>query len=72
MNDLIRPSLYGAYQQILNCTRRDGTEKVDIVGPVCESGDFFAKDRDISITEQGDCICGDVGRSLLHGHGVAL
>ena len=54
MNDLIRPSLYGAYQQVVNCLRRDGTEKADIVGPVCESGDFFAKDREITITEQGD------------------
>lgn len=56
MNDLIRPSLYGAYQQVANCLRRKGTEKADIVGPVCESGDFFAKDREISVTEQGDCL----------------
>lgn len=54
MNDLIRPSLYGAYQNVLNCTMRDGKEIVDIVGPVCESGDFFAKDREISSTVQGD------------------
>lgn len=54
MNDLIRPSLYGAYQRVVNCLRRDGTETADIVGPVCESGDFFAKDREISTTVQGD------------------
>lgn len=54
MNDLIRPSLYGAYQEILNCERREGTEAVDVVGPVCESGDFFAKERDITYTEKGD------------------
>ncbi|MFA6217231.1 MAG: diaminopimelate decarboxylase [Candidatus Omnitrophota bacterium] len=48
MNDLIRPSLYGAYHQIVP-TRTDNrsliTEKADMVGPICESGDFFAKDR---------------------------
>jgi diaminopimelate decarboxylase len=54
MNDLIRPSLYNAYQHILNCVRRDGSEVVDVVGPVCESGDFFAKDREVSVSEQGD------------------
>lgn len=54
MNDLIRPSLYGAFQNVRNCVRRNGTEVVDVVGPVCESGDFFAKDREISKTQQGD------------------
>ncbi len=54
MNDLIRPSLYNAYQHILNCVRRDGSEVVDVVGPVCESGDFFAKDREITVSAQGD------------------
>ncbi len=54
MNDLIRPSLYGAYQNVLNCIKRDGEEIVDVVGPVCESGDFFAKDRKITLTFQGD------------------
>jgi diaminopimelate decarboxylase len=56
MNDLIRPSLYGAYQEILNCERREGTETVDVVGPICESGDFFAKDRDLPASEQGDVL----------------
>lgn len=54
MNDLIRPSLYGAFQNCFNCRQRNGVETVDVVGPVCESGDFFAKDRDISISEEGD------------------
>ncbi len=54
MNDLIRPALYGAYQHILNCTMRDGGEVVDVVGPVCESADFFAKDREISPSGEGD------------------
>ncbi len=56
MNDLIRPSLYGSYHRVVNCRLREGSEKVDVVGPVCESGDFFAKDRDITPTKQGDCV----------------
>ncbi len=46
MNDLIRPSLYQAYHKILPVTIKKGQIKsYDIVGPICESGDFFAKDR---------------------------
>ncbi|HDP81303.1 MAG TPA: diaminopimelate decarboxylase [Spirochaetes bacterium] len=56
MNDLIRPSLYDAYQRIVNCEHRDGVETVDVVGPICESGDFFGKDREISTTEEGDLL----------------
>ena len=45
MNDLLRPALYSAYHKIEAVTDTKGQErKVDIVGPVCESGDFFAKD----------------------------
>ena len=45
MNDLLRPSLYNAYHKIETITKSKGPlRKVDIVGPVCESGDFFAKD----------------------------
>ncbi|HIP55317.1 MAG TPA: diaminopimelate decarboxylase [Sulfurimonas autotrophica] len=45
MNDLLRPSLYNAYHKIEAITENKGPlQKVDIVGPVCESGDFFAKD----------------------------
>jgi len=49
MNDLIRPSLYDAYHQILPviATRRSH-QVVDIVGPICESGDFLAKDREMA------------------------
>lgn len=50
MNDLIRPALYDAYHKILplrmTMDERRGT-KVDVVGPICESGDFFAKERNI-------------------------
>ena len=46
MNDLIRPALYDAYHEIALLKKRNGKkEKVDVVGPICESGDFFAKDR---------------------------
>jgi len=58
MNDLIRPALYGAYHNILplHSTQYSvrGTEKVDIVGPICESGDFFAKDRRLPRLKEGD------------------
>ncbi len=47
MNDLIRPSFYGAYHEILTVRKNKKTKfrKVDVVGPVCESGDFLAKNR---------------------------
>jgi len=56
MNDLIRPALYGAYHQILPLFKSDlkGKEKVDIVGPICESADFFAKDRVMQKVKEGD------------------
>ncbi len=58
MNDLIRPSLYGAYHQILplqsTAYGRQSTEKVDVVGPICESGDFFANGRMIPLVKEGD------------------
>jgi diaminopimelate decarboxylase len=57
MNDLIRPSLYQAFHRILPVKRRI-TEKVktDVVGPICESGDFLAKDREIQPSKQGDLL----------------
>lgn len=55
MNDLIRPSLYGAYHEIVPVERKNReTIIADIVGPVCESGDFFAKERKIEMVQQGD------------------
>ncbi|MDZ4164357.1 MAG: diaminopimelate decarboxylase [Smithellaceae bacterium] len=55
MNDLIRPSLYSAYQFIQPVIRRAGEEIVaDIVGPICESGDFLAKGRRIPRLERGE------------------
>ncbi|WP_028485855.1 diaminopimelate decarboxylase [Thiomicrorhabdus chilensis] len=57
MNDLIRPALYQAYQEIVAVTpRTDGTEaKWDIVGPVCETGDFLGKDRQLNL-KPGDLL----------------
>lgn len=50
MNDLIRPALYQAYQVIEPVIRREGkTEIYDVVGPVCETGDFLGKDRKLVI-----------------------
>ncbi|MGC9128311.1 MAG: diaminopimelate decarboxylase [Acidithiobacillus sp.] len=57
MNDLLRPSLYGAWHEIWPLERRSGPEEpMDVVGPVCESGDFFAKARPLP----GDLREGDV------------
>ena len=69
MTDLIRPALYGAYHEIVpvvqNVVRnkevqsKDSSavrETVDVVGPVCESGDFFARDRELPRVEEGDLL----------------
>jgi diaminopimelate decarboxylase len=57
MNDLIRPALYGAYHDILPLRRREGgTARVDVVGPVCESGDFLARDRELPDVMPGDLL----------------
>jgi len=57
MNDLIRPALYGSYQAIQPVTQANGEKIVaDVVGPICESGDFFAKDREISRPQRGDLL----------------
>ncbi len=55
MNDLIRPSLYGSYQQIQPVTRRNRDEIIaDVVGPICESGDFLAKGRQLPAMERDE------------------
>jgi len=57
MNDLIRPALYGSYQGIEPVVPREGPSfTADVVGPVCESGDFFAKDRDLPAVAPGDLL----------------
>lgn len=55
MNDLIRPSLYGAYHNILAVERKKRVDTfADVVGPVCESGDFLAKEREMPGVKQGE------------------
>ncbi len=59
MNDLIRPALYDAYHELQPVAeaRLDAPrETVDVVGPICESGDFLAKDRALARTEEGDLL----------------
>lgn len=57
MNDLVRPSLYGSYHQILPVTKHGReTQVVDVVGPICESGDFLARDRGLPMVQQGDLL----------------
>jgi diaminopimelate decarboxylase len=70
MNDLIRPALYQAHHEILPVTQNPKAEPtvVDIVGPVCETGDFFARDREIPEVREGDLVAildtGAYGMSL--------
>ena len=60
MNDLIRPALYGSYHEIVpvegSSTSKNRTEKMDIVGPVCESSDFFVQDREMPELRAGDLL----------------
>jgi diaminopimelate decarboxylase len=57
MNDLIRPALYGSYQAIQPVVENRAQRIVaDVVGPICESGDFFAKDREIPRPQRGDLL----------------
>jgi diaminopimelate decarboxylase len=72
MNDLIRPALYHAHHEILPVTRDPQAESrsatIDVVGPVCESGDFFAHDRKMPLVKEGDLLAildaGAYGMSL--------
>jgi diaminopimelate decarboxylase len=58
MNDFLRPSLYEAYHEIvpLRLSEEDLRERVDVVGPICESGDFFARDRELPEANEGDVL----------------
>jgi bifunctional diaminopimelate decarboxylase / aspartate kinase len=70
MNSLIRPALYGAHHEILNLTRLDdlATEVVNVVGPICESGDQLGSDRLLPPTQEGDVLllatAGAYGRAM--------
>jgi len=62
MTELLRPSHYGAYHRIQAMHHHDETKRVDVVGPVCESGDFLALDRELDDVQPGEflVVC-DVG-----------
>ncbi|PZN34559.1 MAG: bifunctional aspartate kinase/diaminopimelate decarboxylase [Proteobacteria bacterium] len=70
MNSLIRPALYGSHHEIFNLTRLDepATESVNVVGPICESGDQLGADRLLPATQEGDVLliatAGAYGRSM--------
>jgi diaminopimelate decarboxylase len=55
MNDLIRPSLYGAFHRIAEVVPHNRpSRKTDVVGPICETGDFLAQDRDLPGVQAGE------------------
>ena len=56
MTDLIRPALYQAYHKIENITSDEAMETYDVVGPICESSDVFAKQTELNSTKRGDLI----------------
>jgi diaminopimelate decarboxylase len=73
MNDLVRPSLYGAHHEIVPATPRKSSEGthggvMDVVGPICETGDFFARERELPAVAPGDLMAildaGAYGMSL--------
>ncbi|HZC43967.1 MAG TPA: diaminopimelate decarboxylase [Acidobacteriaceae bacterium] len=70
MNDLLRPALYQAYHSIVPLRRQEKRSSVvvDVVGPICETGDFFARDRELPAVDSGECIAlldaGAYGMSL--------
>jgi len=69
MNDLIRPALYNAHHEIVPVKPTGGSRGVfDVVGPICESGDFFARDRELEEPQPGDVLAildaGAYGMSL--------
>ena len=57
MNDLVRPSLYGAHHEIVPVSRASRESEItDVVGPICETGDFFARDRKLPLVSEGDLL----------------
>ena len=50
MNDLMRPAMYGAWMRIVECERGQGAPQLfDVVGPICESGDWLGRDRALAV-----------------------
>jgi diaminopimelate decarboxylase/aspartate kinase len=68
MNSLIRPALYGAYHEIVNLTRLDEPPEqlVNVVGPICESGDILGHDRLLPATHEGDVLL--IANTGAYGH----
>jgi diaminopimelate decarboxylase/aspartate kinase len=70
MNSLIRPALYGAHHEIRNLTRLDepANQRVNVVGPICETADQLGADRWLPPTQEGDVLliatCGAYGYSM--------
>src|ERR1035438_210273 len=70
MNDLMRPSLYGAHHEIVpvSLDTNSALTVVDVVGPICETGDFFARNRELPGVQEGDLLAildaGAYGMSL--------
>jgi diaminopimelate decarboxylase/aspartate kinase len=71
MNSLIRPALYGAWHDIFNLTRIDeaASEIVNVVGPICESGDFLGHDRSLPVTHEGDVLL--IANTGAYGHAMS-
>jgi len=78
MNDLIRPALYQAYHEIVPVKRSRSSRQIiaDVVGPVCETGDFFARDRELQPLKRGDLVAildaGAYGMSLASNYNSRL
>ena len=56
MNDLLRPSLYDAHHEVLPVREGGAVARADLVGPVCESGDYLARDRELPDAQEGDLL----------------
>src|SRR5690606_21670221 len=71
MNSLIRPALYGAHHEILNLSRLDqeATAVVNVVGPICESGDQLGTDRLLPPTQEGDILL--IATAGAYGHSMS-
>lgn len=71
MNSLIRPALYGAYHEIVNLTRLEepGSELVNVVGPICESGDQLGHERLLPATREGDVLL--IANAGAYGHAMS-
>jgi diaminopimelate decarboxylase len=69
-NHLVRPTMYGSYHEIINTSNLDGEkEKVTVCGNICESGDIFARDREISRIQEGDILA--ILNSGAYGYSMA-